>query len=184
MKKVLKIGLIAALAIVGVNGEEPECPHGIKGYERINGAYWVDKDCTAHNSTTISKKKAKEYGIFYWDWQIKTKGKIDYVKTKIEIKRSNRCFYLKKGKNGWSRKEWKRKSDDTVEISMGDYCCKGAELTLIEAKDKEDLKKNYWNVFDMPLNCSEAPSFEWWTVKQKINGKWKVVGREKFIINP
>jgi len=161
----------------------------IKGKDFKHGAYWVEKgSCKRHHSNVIPASKAYRYGVYYGSWDEITKGKIEYADTRTVVEVSNRCYFIGKfdGKSGLKRSEWKRISENKVELHIGNYAYKGDESDLGDDYNPMSIEdhKKAWNIFDSPLNCSEVPQREEWTVYQKINGKWKVVGREKFIINP
>jgi len=148
------------------------------GSDFKHGAYWQDKNtCERHYQTTVPSKQARGMGIYNGLWSKITNNKTDYADTKLTIKRSNKCFFLDKV-NGWKRSEWKVVGDNTVELHIGEFSDKGAELGLNGTNSKKDA----WNVFNSPLNCSETPSKEEWTVHQKINGRWIKTAHAKFYI--
>lgn len=154
----------------------------IDGSDLKHGAYWQDKKtCERHYSTIVPSKKALSMGIYNGLWsRINKSDKTDkmYMDTKLTIKRSNKCFFLQKTKDGWKRNEWKIIGERTVELYMGLFSDKGAELDL----NGTDANKDAWNVFNSPLNCSETPSGEEWTVHQKVNGSWIETAHAKFYI--
>ncbi len=156
------------------------------GSDFKHGAYWQDKDtCERHYSTIVPSKKALGMGIYNGSWaRINKSSDVDkiYADTKLTIKRSNKCFFLGKeivkNDGGLKRNKWKVVGDRTVELHTGLYLDKG-EFLLLKGTDS---KKEAWNVFNSPLNCSETPSSEEWTVHQKVNGRWVQTGHAKFYI--
>jgi len=179
MKRVL--GLVLAVTIEAAGGKCDVMPLPAK-----NGPVWLDKNCTFHYGNIVPSSKAVRYEVYYGDWGLLTNQKVEYRETRLRIRRSNRCFFLKKGgDDGWKKSDIKVLSDDEVEIKMRGYCCKGCDMSFSEKEPTiEELKRDYWNVFDMPFTCSQAPSVEWWTVYQKFGNMWKVVAKQKFYIEP
>ncbi len=161
----------------------------IKGHDFKHGAYWVEKgNCKRHYSNIIPASKAYRYGVYYGTWRDITKGKTEYTDTKTVVEVSNRCYFTGKfdGTGGLKRSEWKRIGDNKVELHIGNYSYKGDENELgddYHPSSAEEHKKA-WNIFNSPLNCSEVPQHEKWTVYQKIDGKWQITARQTFIINP
>jgi len=180
VKEIAKAGNIENLDIKKM--QEKNCNmvfYPLDGSDLKHGAYWQDKyTCERHYGTVIPSKKARQIGIYNGLWSRITKNKTEYADTKLTIKRSNKCFFLEKGKNGWRRNEWKATGDRTVELHIGLFSDKGAEMGLSGTQKNKDA----WNVFNSPLNCSETPSSEEWTVHQKLNGRWIETGHAKFYI--
>jgi len=161
----------------------------LDGSDFKHGARWQDKyTCEWHYSNVVPMSKTRTYGIYNGLWSRINKN-TEYADTRIRIKRSNRCYFIDKekvkGDGGFKRNEWKVIGDDTVELHMGLYAYKGGELDIPdENRSNYEVHKDAWNVFDRPLNCSDVPSREEWTVYQKVNGRWQITARQTFVINP
>ena len=160
------------------------------GSDFKHGARWQDKNtCKWHYGTIVPTGRAREYGIYNGLWSRIKKG-MQYADTRLIIKRSNKCYFLPKeekpGDGNFKRSEWKVVGPNTVEIHMGLYSGKGFSMWLDDDLGKSDYEehKNMWNVFNSPLDCSDVPSREEWTIKQKVNGRWIVTGRATFDLEP
>jgi len=184
--QILKIALIALTAVVSVNGKE--CDFSLEFVPKNDfkhGAFYLStKDCKRHNGSTFSAKNTHAYGVYFGEWRRITHGKKDYAPTKLRVRVSNHCYFLEKGgENGFKRSDWRKIDDDTIEINRYEYYAKGADIGVSDFSDIKDRKKA-WNVFDMPLNCAEEPQREEWTILQKVDGRWQVTAKQRFIINP
>lgn len=174
--------------------QEKDCSlivYPLDGSDFRHGAYWQDeKTCKWHYETIVPTSRARGYGIYNGSWMRIKKG-MEYADTKLIIKRSNKCYFLPKeekpGDGNFKRSEWKVVGPNTVEIHFGLYADKGVFLGLgADDPKKSDYEehKDMWNVFDSPLDCSDVPSREEWTVKQKVGGRWVVTGRATFYLEP
>ena len=198
--KLLTGTVVGVLLVTGIEAESMKNAKGTlllncgddfipKGKDFKHGAYWVEKgNCKRHYSNIIPVGKAYRYGVYYGTWEDITKGKVDYADTKTVVEVSNRCYFISKfnGKTGLKRNEWKRIGDNKVELYIGDYVYKGDENEFGDDYNPTDINQHRksWNIFNSPLNCSEVPQREKWTVYQKINGRWQITARQTFIINP
>jgi hypothetical protein len=152
MTKFLKIGLIAALAVVAVNGETK--------------LFWIDKSGEKHFSHIVDRSTVEAMAIE--DIKNIPNSLID---TKIIIRQSWNCLCLS---DDFTKNDYRVIGDRTAEIKMGKY--PGYGVTLGYSIHKKSCKIPVLGDKD----CSDAGLREEWTVKQKVKGKWVEVGRGWF----
>jgi hypothetical protein len=150
--KLLKIGIIATLVVVAVNGEAK--------------LFWIDKSGKKHFSHIVDRSTVRAMAIE----DINNTPK-DYIPTKIIIRQSWNCLCLG---DSFTKKDYKVLGDRTVELNMGDYLGYGATLGYFKGND--GCKIQVLGSKD----CSESGLREEWIVKQRIKGKWVEVGRGWF----
>ena len=150
--QILKIALIALVAVVGVNGE-------VK-------TFWTDKNGKKHYTNNVDKKTVRS--MYVEDLGNTRK---DYVDTKIIIRQSWNCLCLS---DDFTKSDYKVIGDRKAEISLGKTIGYGASLGYFN--DKETCKLPVLGDRD----CSDNGLREEWTVKQKVKGRWITVGKGWF----